>query len=281
MAFHALSCRQVQRTVDAFADGELSDESSLATERHLARCPACRRHAHWQRAVHHGTRRAVHARGAVTRGFEHRVRWALEHERLEETRERKRHSSGGARFRWGLLVVVPLLALVLLAMNEPLVAGTPAPRVTAASPLDRADELVDQMIGHHVATTPTTPTTTDSDPFLQLEREVGLPVRAPPELARQGASWLAATRVTLGDQRAAALAYRVAGRRCTLFLYDSARLPVRRSRYLSPQAVNQRPVFVGVRRGHAVAAVERRGLGYAIATDLPVQETARLAASIR
>lgn len=280
MAFPALSCQQVQRAVDALTDGELSPEGTLATRAHLARCPICRRHAHWQRALHDCTRRAVHRSCDVTPDFERKVRAALERERRAEAP--RPPSRASPRTLIGALVVVtPLVALTLVILHEP---PTP-PQLMAATrePVDSAslasiDALVDQMLGHHAAAAPAP---VHSEPFRQLEREVGLPVSAPPELERHGATWLAATPVTLGEERAAALAYRVAGHRCTLFLYDDARLPVRRSRYLAAHAVDQRPVFVGKRRGYSLAAVERRGLGYAIASDLDLATTARLAAAIR
>ncbi|HEY6727064.1 MAG TPA: zf-HC2 domain-containing protein, partial [Polyangiaceae bacterium] len=284
-AFPALSCRQVQRAVDALADGELSAESTLATRDHLAHCPACRRHARWQQALHDGTRHAVHDGGSVAPGFESRVRSALEHERLEEASERvhrAHRSAPRSGWLWGLVVVVPLGVLALLVAREPaaphaLLAAAPEPGPPITT-LATIDGVVDQMLGHHAATIPIL---THNEPFRDLEREVGFPVSAPPELARHGATWLAASHVSLGGERAAALSYRVSGHRCTLFLYDDARLPVRRSSYLSAHAVDQRPVFVGKRRGYALAAVERRGLGYALATDLDVTTAARLAAAIR
>jgi hypothetical protein len=39
-------------------------------------------------------------------------------------------------------------------------------------------------------------------------------------------------------------------------------------------------VFVGTKSGYSVAAIENRGVGYAIATDLPLLESAELVAAI-
>jgi len=150
--------------------------------------------------------------------------------------------------------------------------------VSSASVTPGVDAFIDALIQQHA--TPA-PATTPTESLNQLEREVGLPVQAPPELERQGGTFLGARSVNLGKERVASLAYRVGGHRCTLFLYDDARLPLRRSQYLSPRAVGERAVFAGARRGYALAAVERRGLGYAIATDLDVDAAARLAAAIR
>jgi len=282
MPFHAVSCRYVERAVDAFTDGELSEERTLATRAHLERCPACRRQARLRQALHDGTRHAVHDGGGVSRAFESRVRAALDHERHEEADEHGRHRQRGARLPWGLLLLVTSfgVSLAVVVLSEPTATrpNTAAASVSSASMTPGVDAFIDALIQQHATSAPTT---TPAEPLSQLEREVGLPVQAPPELERQGGAFLGARSVNLGKERVASLAYRVGGHRYTLFLYDDARLPLRRSQYLSPRAVGQRPVFVGARRGYALAAVERRGLGYAIATDLDVDAAARLAAAIR
>lgn len=283
MALPALDCRQVRRAADAFADGELSLARTIATRAHLARCPTCRRYTGWQHTFHAGTRRAVHGCGKVAPDFEHRVRTALEHERRHESAETVRPASGRIRFRRAWLLAAPLVGLTALAPiasnDSPATPSTATVHAASASPPNAwIDESIDAMIGQHRAPIPTT---APNQPFIELERQVGLPVHAPLELEQRGATRLAATAVALGDQRAAALKYRIAGHSCTLFLYDAARLPLRRSRYLSPKVVDSRLVLVGTRRGYALAAVEQRGLGYAIATDLDADTAAHLAAAIR
>jgi hypothetical protein len=77
--------------------------------------------------------------------------------------------------------------------------------------------------------------------------------------------------------RAASLRYRLGGHRVTLYVYDSSRFPLRAT--LEPRVVRNMPVYVGTRRGYSIAAVERRGLGWAVATDLTDRESAELAAA--
>jgi len=45
--------------------------------------------------------------------------------------------------------------------------------------------------------------------------------------------------------------------------------------------VRNLPVYVGSRRGYSIAALEKRGVGYAVATDLDDRESAELVASIQ
>jgi hypothetical protein len=55
---------------------------------------------------------------------------------------------------------------------------------------------------------------------------------------------------------------------------------LRQNRTLKPRVVRDRPVFVGTRRGYSIAATEKRGVGYAVATDLNTMESAELVASL-
>jgi hypothetical protein len=52
-------------------------------------------------------------------------------------------------------------------------------------------------------------------------------------------------------------------------------------RQLEPRVIGNRAVFVGVHHGYSIAAVEQRGVGYVIATDLDDRESAEMLASIR
>jgi len=180
------------------------------------------------------------------------------------------------------LALAPAVILALVALSEQtqVRSDSGAPRGPSIASITGAgvDQIIDDMLKLHAESADAP---TSSVPFSQLEREVSLPVHAPPELELHGAHWVGAHSVAVGDQRLASLAYLVSGRHCTLFLYDAERVPLRRSHYLKARALDRQAVFAGTRRGYALAAVERRGLGYAIATDLDVREAVELAAAIR
>src|SRR5688572_997917 len=145
------SCQHVQRAVDAFADGELSPEGTLAARAHLARCPSCRRHAHWQRVLHEDTRQAVHHGDQVAPGFAHRVRTALEHERLEEASEHVQRARCRPRWSWALVALVPLVVLALVTTHEPAAHPTLTVATPEPGPPITIDGVVDQMLGLHAA----------------------------------------------------------------------------------------------------------------------------------
>jgi hypothetical protein len=105
---------------------------------------------------------------------------------------------------------------------------------------------------------------------------VGVPVE-PPKFSPFGARWEGARILPIRDSRAAMMQYSMAGgHRVTVYVYDPSRLRGE-SRHLRPQLVRSTPVLVGKVRGFNVAATERRGVGYALATDLGERESVELA----
>ncbi|HEU4536690.1 MAG TPA: hypothetical protein VFS00_21340, partial [Polyangiaceae bacterium] len=81
------------------------------------------------------------------------------------------------------------------------------------------------------------------------------------------------------DHRAAMLQYGMAsGHRVTVYVYDPRRVQPEQRWLRERTTVRNAPVYVGSMRGFNVAATERRGIGYAIATDLDEREIVELAA---
>jgi hypothetical protein len=64
----------------------------------------------------------------------------------------------------------------------------------------------------------------------------------------------------------------------TLYVFNSERFPL--NTRLKKRVVRDEPVYVGWKRGYAIAAKERRGVGYAITTDLGEDEGAEIVASL-
>lgn len=290
-------CRKVQPVVDAFVDGELSTERVFETEEHLDRCHTCQERVSLTQALHVSTRRAVHESTRVSASFEQRVRAALAAERAreEEQQPRTHHSQGapdrGKPLPWRTVVPVAAAAAMALAFagktegkrtllqaDGGMQTGL-ANAVTAANAgANDEEQLIEELIRLHAASPP--PEVTEPTLMLQLERKVGLPVRLQPELNRYGASWQGGSVVPVKNEPAASLYYHIDGHRFTVYVFDAERVPLQRTNVLKPRVVRDRPVFVGTRRGYSIAAVENRGVGYALATDLDTQESAELVASI-
>jgi len=139
------------------------------------------------------------------------------------------------------------------------------------------EEALDRMIDWHSA--PPEPQVTRQELVPQLERDVG--VRLPVvNLARYGALWQGGSVVRVRDDRPAAyFRYRTTdNHRVTIYVYNPARIPLHAS--LEPRIVREQPVYEGYRRGYTIVAQLRRGVGYAVTTDLEEPISAELVQAI-
>jgi hypothetical protein len=159
------------------------------------------------------------------------------------------------------------------ATEQASMTGSGEPAVTAS-----VDSLIEELVDYHASAS--VPEVTEPSQIGNLEPEVGVPVQLP-SLNQYGARWEGASvvpmRIPQKNLRAASLRYRLGAHRVSLYVYDSTRYPLRAT--LEPRVVRNMPVYVGSRRGYSIAAVERRGLGWAIATDLTDRESAELVAA--
>lgn len=149
------------------------------------------------------------------------------------------------------------------------------------------EDVLDELIDYHSA--PPASQTTEARLVPQMERDVGVRVHLPSFEGARWASnkdlrslgvpqWQGATVVPVRNQRAAYFRYNVGGHWVTLYMYNSGRFPVHRK--LEERVVREVPVYVGERRGYSIAARERKGIGYAVATDFNDTDSAELVASI-
>lgn len=283
MATDLDNCRSIRRIIDGWLYDEPTAAEWAETTEHLATCQACRDHARFQNAMRESTRQAVHRTNGVPTDLEDRVRSALAKERRHKTAPTATPAHSQRAIRRGyltFLILVPAAAGLLLAFtSEPETSETETPvsSASAAAPAVRAT-FASELIRLHTSEPTRTPT--GSQQLAKLERELVLPVRSYPELESQGARPVSATAVTVEGQQLASLAYTLGRHRCTLYVFDSKGFPLTSSPELHPRVVNQQSVLAGELRGYSLATVERRGLGYAIASDLAVEKTAELAAAI-
>jgi len=61
----------------------------------------------------------------------------------------------------------------------------------------------------------------------------------------------------------------------TVYVFDPRAIAMQATR-LQARVVRERPVYVGKLRGYSVAAAEKGGVGYALATDLDDDRSAQL-----
>jgi hypothetical protein len=136
------------------------------------------------------------------------------------------------------------------------------------------EAMLDDLIALHKHPLP--PETTNPEELQRFEPLVGVPVRRP-AFQPFSARFTGARIHALRERRAALLQYTVgANHRVTVYVFDPRTVPMMRSTVLQPRVVRERPVYVGKRGGYSIAAAERSGVGYALATDLDDVESANL-----
>jgi hypothetical protein len=174
-----------------------------------------------------------------------------------------------------------------------------------AARVEPLDTMLDQLVSLHAHPLP--PEIKSQDQLDTFEPYVGVPVRRPSFRIDGGASrlvvadgaefpkpgfpkpktdpgasklkFVGARLHALQDmQRAALLTYTIDGHRITVYVFDPRSVPIRKTR-LRQTVVRERPVYVGSLRGYSVAAAEKSGVGYALASDFDDIESAKMVAN--
>ena len=274
------TCRNVAPMLDAHVDGELSPEQAVTVETHAVDCASCGARLRLEQSVRKSLRREVYEASAPTASFQERLAQSLqaERERLAVTENAARR---GGMLSWG--TIVPLATAAAFALvwsaskdkDNRRANGPAAPAVAAAATDMNVDQLLDDLVDRHIE--PASPAVVDSTQLGQFEPEVGVPVKLP-DLKRYGVRWEGGRVVPVRNQRAALLRFRLADHRMTLYVYNSERFPLKNK--LEARVVKNEPVYVGWKRGYSIAATDRHGVGYAVASDLGDSENAEIVASL-
>jgi anti-sigma factor RsiW len=270
------ACRRIAPLLDVFGDGELPADRVLDVEQHLVDCEACGERVRFDAAVKASVRRAVSQRVQPSPAFQARLVAALAAERAREARadERDEPANVARPLRWRLPLAAAAAAGVIIGpIRSAQSPEQPARFESSLSTASSVDQLIDEFVQNHAK--PLAPAVTEPSLIPQMEPEVGVPVRMP-RLHQYGAHWEGGSVLPTpkSNRRAASFRYRLDGHRVTLYVYDSQRFPLRAT--LEPRVVLDQPVYVGNRQGYTLAAVEKRGVGYAVTTDLNDRESAEL-----
>lgn len=268
-------CRRLQPLLETYCDGELPADSLCQVEQHLEECADCAARARFSQSLRLSTRRATAV--APSDAFRARLAAALEAERDRE----QQTSAPRARPRaldWRQIVPMAAAAaatLVWASGQSRVERAVPSdPQAAGSTSFASVDGMIDQFVDEHLRAEE--PSITEPALVQRFEPEVGVPVHVP-SLAQYGARWEGGRIVPMQSRRAASLRYRLGDHKVTMYVYDSRRFPLRVS--LEPRVVRNVPVYVGARRGYTLAAVEQKGVGFAVTSDLGDQENAELVAA--
>jgi hypothetical protein len=193
-------------------------------------------------------------------------------------READREAFGGAKLvGWKYAAALAAAATVVLSVaaaknREDTAALRPA-RASVVESSIGFDSLLDELVALHA--NPLPPGTTNPEELTRFDPLVGVPVRRP-AFQPLGMRFNGARVHAMRERRAALLQYTMEGNhRMTVYVFDP-RAVVMHATHLQPRLVRERPVYVGKLRGYSVAAAEKSGVGYALATDFDDDRSAQL-----
>ena len=272
-------CSRYCHSMDSLVDGELDPGHAMDVEAHVAACDPCSARVALAQATRLSLKRtcafrapdALRARLGDAMAREHRnaAEMSATHAVISPKLIRLRYAMGLAA------AAGVVFAMAMSRYKNPMDAGgSPLASASVANPAPSFD-LLDDLVSLHA--NPLPPETTNPEALQNWDPFVGVPVRRPsfqPFEARfNGARVLS---ISTGDRRAAMLQYTVhGGHRVTVYVFNPRTVPVEAMR-LDRRLVDQRSVYVGSLRGYSVAAAKHSGVGYAIASDLDTEESARM-----
>jgi len=286
-------CVLYVRALHAYVDDELSADHTAELEAHVAKCSDCFEQVEQHRAVRLSLRRTSAPKTCTS--FRERMAAVVACEASRPPGTSTAHHEGAARDA----KLVPLRQVMVLAAAAGVVfavgmsrvqqqdAAQPDPgrgRMTSPGSLITAsfDDFIDDLVEMHASPLP--PETTNPEDLPSFDPFVGVPVRRPalPSFQPLGVRYDGARVVHAArGKRAALLLYSMqGGHRATMYVFDAHTVPLQRTR-LQARVVKERPVYVGNVRGYSFAATERGGVGYALATDLDDDTSAKLVAAVQ
>lgn len=262
-------CEETRRYVDAWVDGELDPGAALHVEAHVSRCPGCRAEAEMIRSLKRtmtGLRETCSAPAAL------RSRLSALLEAEDRRVQQAQRSAQKRRHAAGFVLAGAALAGFVLA------TGRHTTNVTG-SKLQGAGMIppvLEDIAMRHARDLPVEIRGSQPEQVANFFRgRLDIPVR--PVAFRGVPAQLVGARISnVRDRMAAALYYDVAGRKMTVFVFDSALVPRQSDVLIRRTLGNNRQVYVGTVHGYTVAFSERDGVAYAVASDLPAQDTIRI-----
>ena len=267
-------CALFSTQISSYVDGELDPGHNVDVEAHAIRCSTCTERIKFLQTMRASIKRVSRVRAPDA------LRARLAANMMEEkvrVREADREAFGGAKLvGWKYAAALAAAATVVLSVaavkNREDTAAMGNARASVVDTSIGFDSLLDDLVALHA--NPLPPETTNPEELTRFDPLVGVPVRRP---AFQPLGVFNGARVhAMRERRAALLQYTMEGNhRMTVYVFDPRAVAMQATR-LQPRLVRERPVYVGKLRGYSVAAAEKGGVGYALATDLGDDRSAQL-----
>ncbi|HWV37744.1 MAG TPA: zf-HC2 domain-containing protein [Vulgatibacter sp.] len=255
-----MDCRDLERLLPAYADGEFASSESAEVKLHLANCPSCREEVAAQIAFRAFLQERVAAgRAAAPDGLRSRIRKDLAKERAVETLRRFAAYSAVAA------------GLVAVASTGYLVRGGR----TEAEPLDMVLDAVDK----HARALPVEVTPAAGDVEGWFRGKVDFNVRAP-QFRSPSAKLVGARLANVRERQAAYFVYggENPGKRMTLLVFPGGdvHFPDGHKRHVGGQ-----DVVLANERGYNVALWRKQGIVYSLVSDLDENDVIQLVSQVQ
>jgi anti-sigma factor RsiW len=266
-------CALFSRCMSSYVDGELDPGHAVDMESHVVGCATCSERVAFLHAMRVSMKRTANKR--APEALQSRIQAAMLAEKQRVKTADREAPMGPKLIGWkyaATLAAAAGVALTFAAVKNDKAA--PAPVIAKSGAAESGmDSLLEDLVALHAHPLP--PETMNPEELERFDPLVGVPVRRP-AFQPFVASFNGARVHQMRDRRAASLQYIVEGNhRVTVYVFDPRVVPMRDPR-LEPRVVRERPVYVGKLRGYSIAAVERSGVGYALATDLGDERSAQL-----
>lgn len=267
-------CALFSPQISSYVDGELDPGHNVDVEAHAIRCTTCTERIKFLQTMRASIKRTSSVRAPDA--FRARLAASMMEEKVR-VREADREAFGGAKLvGWKYAAALAAAATVVLSVaavkNRENAVTSGVAQASVVEPSIGFDSLLDELVALHA--NPLPPETTNPEELTRFDPLVGVPVRRP---AFQPLGVFNGARVhAMRERRAALLQYTMEGNhRMTVYVFDPRAVVIQATR-LQPRVVRERPVYVGKLRGYSVAAAEKGGVGYALATDLGDDRSAQL-----
>jgi anti-sigma factor RsiW len=268
-------CACFNASIGPYIDGELDADHGVDMEAHMIACPPCAEHVALLRAMRLSLRRTASRRAPAD--LCSRVRATM----AEERQRRDEGGVGPKLLRLRYAVGIAAAAGVAFAMGiQHMERGGFVAADPLASETDKAsttvgfDSLLDELVERHAQPLP--PEITDPDQVPRFDSWLGVRVQRPAFQPLE-ASFKGGRLYPVSDRAYAQLRYVMRGDRpVTVYVFNSSVVPMRATRLDRRVVRKNMPLYYGRLRGYSVAAIEERGVGYAFASDLDADESAKM-----
>ena len=274
----AHECRDHARMLGSYLDGELGAAKLIELDEHVAGCGTCREEVQLLRAMRGSLKRVV--RAAAPGGLRDRIGNAMAAERTRGETMTDLAGQPVGLPTWRTLVPLATAAAIAIAWGGA-THGTQAITADARVGLG-GDDLLAEFVDEHRHPLPAE--AHNAGEVRGLEQYVGVPV-SPANFERAGAHLVGGRIFTILPSQSAAMIQYVVGsgngeRRVSVLVYDAEKMALIGTANLAPRAIGTAEVRVGREKGYSVAATQRAGVGYLIASDLDPDQSAQFAATI-